>query len=63
MPLDFHLGELGVRTIGDAGNLLDRFEASFDDCLGVAFDEYFADEVGVREFGARGEVGGVVCFG
>lgn len=63
MALDADVGDLDVGRVGGAGNLLDGLGAGLDDRLGVAFDEDFADEVGLGELGAGGEVGGVVCFG
>lgn len=62
VAFDFDLGDLYLRPVGGSGEGLDGEAAAVDDVLSDAFDEDFADEVGLGEFGSGGEPGGVIGF-
>lgn len=59
VALDADLGDGGVRAVGGAREGLDRAAAAGDDVVGDAPDEDLADEVGLGQLGAWGEVRGV----
>lgn len=56
MTIDFDFGDLDVGTVGRVGESGDGFGAAVDNILGGAFDEDFANEVGLGKLGAGGEV-------
>lgn len=63
VALDADLGDGDAWAVGRAGEGLDGVTAARDDVASDAAYEDFADEVGLRELGARGEVGGVESRG
>lgn len=62
VAVDFDLGDLDVGAVGRIGEGGDGFGAAVDDIFGSTFDEDFADEVGLGQLGAGGEVWCVVGF-
>lgn len=60
---DADLGDGDVGPVDGASEGADGLGAALDDVLGRALDEDLADEVGLGELGARGEVGRVEGLG
>lgn len=52
MAVDLDIGNLDVRAVGGAGELLNCDGAVVDDVFGHALDEDFPDELGLGQLGA-----------
>lgn len=63
VAVDADVGDLGAGPVGGAGEGGDGAGAAVDDVAGLALDEDLADEVGLGELGAGGEVRRGVGFG